>query len=400
MKNFFYSAQDKKGTIQTGVIEAQDALSAKKHLEQQSLLVLWIKEKQEGSFTFFKKVSVGAKAVFMRQLATMLKAGFPIDKALAIIETETQNKYFQEIVGNVGEQVRAGNSLSKAMESYSDVFEPVIIAVVRSGEASGNLPEVFETLAKILEDEAHFSSSLWSALLYPIFVVAAMLVVGFLVITDFVPRIKVLFEEANVDLPWQTKLVVGVGMFLAHYWWALLLGLIVIGIFFYWCINSSKKVKMWTERLLFSLPVVKDVLLRSQMARLNRLFYLLFKSATPILEAIDLVKNSMSFLIIKESLDRIKAKVERGLPFSSSLAQESVFPTLESQLISVGEQTGSLEKMFLRLAQYYQEKTDSYVKKVVSLVEPIIIVVLAVGVAIMVWSVFGPIYGLVQLPIS
>lgn len=134
------------------------------------------------------------------------------------------------------------------------------------------------------------------------------------------------------------------------------------------------------------------------MARFNRLFFLLFKSATPILEAIELVRDSMSFLIIRESLERIRKRVERGLPFSSSLAQESIFPSLESQLISVGEQTGSLEEMFSRLAQYYQDRTDTYVKSVIALVEPVVIVVLAVGVAIMVWSVFGPIYGLVQLP--
>ncbi len=387
--------------MQTGIIEAEDSLSAKKHLEREGLLVLWLREKQERSFELsLRRVGVGPKAVFMRQLATMLKAGFPIDKALAVIEAETHHRYFQEIIGQIAEQVRAGASLSKALASYPSVFEPVIIAVVRSGEASGTLPQVLETLAKILEEEARFVNSLWSALLYPLFVIVAMVVVGFLVITSFVPKIKLLFDEANATLPWQTRVVVGVGVFLAKYWWLILILLFGAGIFLYWYIASSREGRKWLERLLFSLPIVKELLLRSQMARFNRLFYLLFKSATPILEAIELVKDSMPFLIIQEAMERIKSKVERGLPFSSSLAQEKVFPTLESQLISVGEQTGTLEKMFARLAEYYQERTNEYVKKVVALVEPLVIVILAVGVAIMVWSVFGPIYGLVQLPVS
>jgi type II secretory pathway component PulF len=149
---------------------------------------------------------------------------------------------------------------------------------------------------------------------------------------------------------------------------------------------------------LFSLPVVGELLMRNQLTLFNQLFYLLLSSATPILEAIDLVAESMTFLIFKEALYSIKKRVAQGLPLAASFTQEPIFPTIESQLINVGEQTGTLEKMFERLMSYYQERTNEYVKKVISLLEPIVIVILAVGVAIMVWAVFGPIYGLVQLP--
>ena len=400
-KKFFYSAQDRRGLIQTGVIEAPGALEAKKHLEQQGLLVLWIREKQEAGFTFsfLKRVGVQDKAIFMRQLATMLEAGFPIDKALRIIEIETKNRYFQEIISSLVSQVEAGESLSGALSTQQAVFEPVIIAVVRSGEASGKLPQALKTLAKTLEEEAKFSLSLWSALIYPIFIIVAMLVVGFLVITNFVPKIKSLFDEANAQLPWQTKVVVCVGMFLAKYWWLILLILFLFGLYIYWYVKNSKQGRIYFEKFLLSLPIVKELILISQMARLNNLFYLLLQSATPILEAIDLVADSMSFIIFQGALKNIKDKIEKGLPFSSSLAQETIFPSLESQLISVGEQTGTLENMFKRLADYYTQRAEEYVKRVVSLVEPVVIVILAFGVAIMVWSVFGPIYGLVQMPV-
>jgi type II secretory pathway component PulF len=268
--------------------------------------------------------------------------------------------------------------------------------VIKSGEASGHLPQVLDILADATEAEQSFNSSLISAIIYPIFVIVAMLVVGFLILTSFVPKIKSLFDEANTILPWQTRAVVWLGDFFAAYWWAILLVIFAIVAYLYWYIKNSREGRLAYERILFKIPFVKDLLVLSQMAKLNRLFFLLFKSATPILEILDLVGQTMPFLTYKEALRRVREQVAKGLPFSSSLAAEGIFPTLESQLVAVGEQTGSLEKMFERLTNYYQDAANENVKRVIALVEPTVIVILAIGVAIMVWSVFGPIYGLTQ----
>jgi type II secretory pathway component PulF len=396
MQKFFYSAQDAKGFIQTGVIEASDTLAAKKHLEQTGLLVLWVKNESRESVVsgLFSRISIGDKALFLRQLATMLDAGFPIDKALKIIETETKNKSFKIIIRSLTDQVEAGESLSRALATYPKIFDPVVATVIKSGEASGHLPQVLEILADATEAERAFNSSLISALIYPIFVIVAMAVVGFLVLTNFIPKIKELFTEAATQLPWQTRAVIWVGDFLASWWWLILLVVVGVGFYLYWYIKNTRRGRLAYERILLNLPIFKDLIILSQMAKLNRLFFLLFKSATPILEILDLVGQTMPFLTHKEAIKRIREQVTKGLPFSSSLAQEGVFPTLESQLIAVGEQTGSLEKMFERLTNYYQDAANENVKRVIALVEPTVIVVLAIGVAIMVWAVFGPIYGL------
>jgi len=400
MTKFFYSARDQKGLIQTGIIEAQDSMQAKNFLESKGLMTLWLNEKEESQgFTIMGRITTSDKAIFMRQLATMLDAGFPVDKSLKIIETETRSKRFQEVIASVIDQVEAGESLWRAMSSQSQVFDPVTVAVVRSGESAGRLPNVLAVMAKTLEEEASFQASLWAALAYPVFVVAAMLVVGTVVLTSFVPKIGSLFTEANTQLPWQTRALVAVGSFLTTYWWGILAALVIFGGYLYWYVTSSRAGRLWFENLLLSLPIVKELLMRSQLSRMNRLFFLLLSSATPILEAIDLVAESMSLWIFQNALKATKEQVSRGLPFSTSLAKEAVFPMLEAQLVSVGEQTGSLEPMFDRLAKYYQERTNEYVKKVISLIEPVVIVILAFGVAIMVWSVFGPIYGLVQMPV-
>ncbi|MCD6421939.1 type II secretion system F family protein [bacterium] len=396
---YIYTAQTKEGWMKTGVLKASSLEEAKEFLEKRGLKVFWLKERRSVTpvFSFLKRVSVGEKAVFMRQLSTMLKAGFPIDKALYVIETETKNDFFREVLAGIRKQVEGGESLATALSSYPRVFEPVIVAVIKAGESAGHLPQVTEILAKGLEREASFHASLWGALLYPLFVVVAMIVVGAVLLMNFIPRISSLFAQANTPLPWQTRVVVAVGNFLQHYWWAVFLFVAVVGGYFYWYITSSKEGRKAFEYWLLRLPVIKELALRSQMARLNHLFYLLFRAGTPILEAIDLVKDSLDFELFKEALERVREKVEKGLPFSSSLAEEDIFPTLESQLISVGEQTGALEKMFKRLAEYYRERTKEYIQKVTSLLEPVVIVVLAVGVAILVWAVFGPLYSLVQL---
>ena len=398
MKKFFYSAQDNKGFIQSGVIEAQDAISAKKHLEDQGLLVLWINTQPKESIMsgFFQRVSVADKAVFLRQLATMLDAGFPIDKALKIIQAETKSTFFKSIVGSLNEQVESGESLSRAMSTYPKVFDPVVVTAIKSGEASGHLPYILDILADATEAEQSFSSSLMSALIYPIFIIIAMIIVGFLMLTNFIPKIKDMFVEANVVLPWQTRAVIWVGSFLASYWWLVIILAAGIVIYLMWYIQNSREGRLAYERIILNLPVVKDLLLLTQMAKLNRLFFILFKSATPILEILDLVGKTMSFLSYQEAIQRVREQVAKGLPLSSSLAQEKIFPDLESRLIAVGEQTGSLEKMFERLTNYYQDAANESTKRVIALVEPAVIVVLAIGVAIMVWSVFGPIYGLTQ----
>jgi len=398
MEKYFYSAQDNKGFIQTGVIEAKDMLAAKKHLEDNGLLVLWVKTQSNEPVlnSLFQRVNVADKAIFLRQLSTMLESGFPIDKALKIIKAETKNRYFVSIIAVLIEQIESGESLSRALAAYPKVFDPVLTTIVRSGESSGNLPQVLDLLADATEKERAFNSSLVSAMIYPIFIVLAMIVVGFLVLTNFIPKIKSIFEEGSMILPWQTRAVIWAGTFLADYWWLILAVLAGLIIYIYWYVKNSKEGRMIYEKVLLRLPLVREVLLLSLMTKLNRLFFLLFKSATPILETLDLVSKTMPFLIYKEAVVRVREQVAKGLPFSSSLAQENVFPTLESQLVAVGEQTGTLEKMFERLTEYYEQAANEQVKRVIALVEPLIIVILAIGVAIMVWAVFAPIYGLTQ----
>ncbi|MCD6422009.1 type II secretion system F family protein, partial [bacterium] len=207
---YIYTAQTKEGWMKTGVLKASSLEEAKEFLEKRGLKVFWLKERRSVTpvFSFLKRVSVGEKAVFMRQLSTMLKAGFPIDKALYVIETETKNAFFREVLSGVRKQVEGGESLATALSAYPKVFEPVIVAVIKAGEASGRLPQVTAMLAKGLEREAGFEAKLWGALLYPLFVLVAMTVVGAILLVNFVPRISTLFAQARVPLPWQTRAVI------------------------------------------------------------------------------------------------------------------------------------------------------------------------------------------------
>lgn len=343
---------------------------------------------------FFKKIPPRERAFLARQLAAMLGSGLPLNKAMGILINQTRNSRLQEILSHVQTDLETGLPFSAAIAKYPELFDRIFVNVVVSGEQVGKLAEVLAQLADQLEKDTGFSSRIKGALAYPAFVFAAMLIVGAVMTTYIVPQLRQVFDEAGSKLPFTTTLLIGLSDALIHYWWLIIL-LVVGGFGFVLTYLRSKA----GERLLGIVEVKfpgglgYDV----YMTRMTRTMGMLVQSGTPIIEAITVTGAVMDNVLYEEILADASEQVKRGIPLSVPLGQSELIPPIVSQMIEVGEQTGQLDQILLNLAGYYEGEADGKIKALGSLIEPVVIVFIGIGVGFLVYSILVPIYNIAQL---
>lgn len=394
MAQYQYIVKTKKGEVRQGHLEAPSKDVVEQVLDKKGFLVVEVKERKNDfqfSIPFIGGISLKDKAVFIRQLATMLDAGISMGDALEVIISQTSNKRFVEVLKDISKKVESGSSLSIALEDHTSVFRPVFSAVISSGEETGKLPTVLLELADELEIEQDFNSKLWASLAYPIFVLVVLIIAMAIMMIYVMPQLTSLFDESQMTLPWTTQLVISVSTFMAGYWWAILIILIGVGILLRYYLNTDKG-KYWWSSLKFRIPIVKGLLEQAAMVRFCQMMSLLLGTGIPILKAIKLTAGSMDNLIYRDALSDAAAEVERGIPFSTPLAKSGVFPIVVPQMIKVGEQAGKVSDILDKLSKYYQKETESRIKAVSSLIEPAIVVILGLGVGFVIFSIIVPIY--------
>ena len=345
---------------------------------------------------FIHSVSINEKAFFAQQLSTMINAGLPLTRSLDILGQQTKNPVLKDVILEVTSDLEEGVSFSKAISKHPQVFNNVFVSIIRSGETSGKLDVVLSELAKQQESDARFTSKLRSAMLYPIFILVAMLGVGALMMVKVVPQITQIFKESNAQLPWATRVLIATSDFMVKDWWLVLAVIFVLIISLRFYIRTEQG-KYAYNYLQIYFPLFKQLSSDLFMTRLTRTMSMLVGSGVEIIKAVGIVADVMNNGIYKESLKQVSSQIERGIPMSVPLSQNPLFPILLSQMIAVGEQTGKLDEVLKNLANYYQEETDNKMRGVTALVEPIIIIILGLGVGIMVFSVLMPIYNLAQI---
>jgi type II secretory pathway component PulF len=345
---------------------------------------------------FANRVKNTEKAFFIRQIATMLQAGLPLLRALGIVAEQTKSKYFQTILINIAGRVKEGYQLSKAMAEYSEVFPNVFTAVIRSGETTGRLDKVLLELAEQQEEDNKFRGDVYSAMLYPAFVIVAMLAIGFYLVFKVIPQIVVVFEEQQAELPWVTKTLISVVHLLSSYWYIaiiLLVGIIFgIRAFF----KTDEGARLWS-RIIIKLPVVKNLSTGIYVTRFARTMAMLARSGVPVLESVEIVHDSMSNVLFRESMNDIKVSLERGLPMSKPIMENQIWPSLVGQMVLVGEQSGKVDEVLDNVANYYQNQVSTNIKSLSALIEPVLVVILGLGVAFIVFAIFIPIYQLTAI---
>jgi type IV pilus assembly protein PilC len=337
------------------------------------------------------RVTTREKALFTRSLAATIAAGLPIVKALDILARQTKNEYLKGAINDIVRRLEEGEKFSNALSRYPKIFDPVYIASVSAAEASGKFDEVLRDLADQQEKEYKLESSVKGALVYPLFIVCAMIVAGVILLTLVVPKIQSIFTEAQIALPLATRILIGTANFVTRYWY-LVIGIIsglIIWLKYYLASESGKLVY---SRFVLKTPVLREVFVNVYMVRFAKTLAMLIKAGVPIVQAVQLVGQVLNNAVYERTLANVAHQLERGVSMSTPLAEAEEFPPIVSQMVVVGEQTGKLDEVMLSLSNFFEEESARSVQTITSLLEPILLIIVGVGVGTMVFAIIVPLY--------
>lgn len=329
-----------------------------------------------------------------RQLATLIVAGLPLLRALELIHKQERNPAFKNILANIAESVSQGNNLSEALQAHPKVFDRLFVNMIRAGEAGGVLDKVLDRLAKFREKASRIQKKVKSAMVYPAVVVSVAVVIVFILMVKVVPSFQNLLSGQKTQMPALTAFVVGISNALVTYWY--ITPVVIIGGFVgvkAWL--ATAKGKELFDRVIFKLPKVGGFVQIVSVSRFARTFGTLMASGVPILQAITITRDTLDNVVIANSLERVHDRVRDGEPLSVPLEQTGVFPQMVTSMIQVGEETGQLPEMLNRVADIYDEEVDNAVGALTSIIEPVLIVGLAVVVGTIVLAMFLPLIALI-----
>lgn len=394
---FTYKVKDKNGQTSKGVLESDSQESATKSLKEKHFYVIMLEPKSGGlNFGFFqKKVSIKDKIIFTKQLGIMIKSGLSIIEALDALEEESQSIYFGKQIRLISDEIQGGTPFSDALEKHKNIFSDIYINMVRSGERSGKVDLVLDRLALQLEKEYDLNRKIKGALSYPIFVVFALTAVSILVLTIIIPQLKIIFDDAGVPLPILTKVVIAISEILLNYGLYCLAAVVVLILF----VNRFAKTisgKKFFDNLIIKVPVFGTLLKKTYMARFTRNFAALAASGLPLLDVFKVTSNTIGNVIYKAEVERMANAVKSGETVSAAIKSSRLFPKMIGQLSIVGEKSGSLDEVFDTLADFFEKDVDTMTASLSTLLEPIIMVILGVGIGLIILSVIQPMYGLVN----
>ena len=397
MEKFRFVAKNKRGIKSKGMIEARDKATAIKMLHDRNLLVIELKKQKERKslleyLGIRRKVSGTEVTNFTRQLATMITAGLPINDALDILRLQSSAQ-LAKVIEYIIRDVEAGMSLADAFTKFKNLFGEVYIALIRAGESAGALDKILEQLAVNLEKQREFRGKTKGALVYPAIVVIAMIGVGFIMMVFVVPKMTDLYKDFEADLPMATQLLISFSEFLTKFWWLIigLAGGVVYGLSAY---RKTIEGRRMIDRLMFRLPVYGNLKKEIILTEYTRTLSLLLSSGIPIIDAINIVAETSDNVVYKESMKEIAKEVEKGRSMAMAIAQDDVYPPIFGQMVSVGEQTGKVDEVLRKLSKYFELESEQLVRGLTTAIEPLIMIVLGVGVAFLIIAIIMPIYNL------
>ena len=407
MPDYKYTAIDRTGSQTSGRIEAANDEQARQKLMAKGLMVTTLASDAGAAkpaaasaapakpgFSFGAKVTQNDVTIMTRQLATLITAGLPLLRALELITKQERNPTFKIILGNVAESVSQGNNLSEALQAHPKVFDRLFVNMIRAGEAGGVLDKVLDRLAKFREKAERIQKKVKSAMVYPGVVMSVAIIIVYILMVKVVPSFQKLLDGQKTQMPPLTQFVVGISKLLTVYWWAT--PILVFGIYFglkTWL--STEKGKELFDRVIFRLPKVGAFVQIVSVSRFARTFGTLMASGVPILQSISITRDTLDNVVIAKSLERVHDRVRDGEPLSVPLEQSGVFPQMVTSMIQVGEETGQLPEMLNRVADIYDEEVDNAVTALTSIIEPVLIVFLAVVVGTIVLAMFLPLIALI-----
>lgn len=400
VSEFVYKARTTDNTTVTGLVQAASEELAAESLRERGLTIIYLREIATSvlgkSLEFLQRISVRDTVVFSRQLAVLVSANVPLVQSLRILITQTPNKHLKVVVSEIADDVEGGTKLSVALAKHRRVFDPFYINIIRSGETSGKLDEVLEYLAAQLEKDYDLTSRIRGAMIYPIFILGGLLIVGVLMMTMVLPKIMTIIQESGAPLPLTTKLLIGISWFLQTYWLLLIFGLIVGGVGIFFLLRTQGGRKAWDTTKL-RVPIFGKLFQRIALVRFSRSLHTLIVGGVNLPQALAITADVVNNTVYRDVILATIREVEDGNPIATVFLRSPAVPFMVAQMLNVGEKTGRLDHVLERLTDFYTREIDNVVRNLVSLIEPLVIGMMGIAVGLMVAAVIMPLYQLAEV---
>jgi type IV pilus assembly protein PilC len=400
MPTYVFKGRNRLNEIVVGERVAADRATLEAMLRREQVILTNAREKgREISLPKIGREKVKSKdlALFTRQFSVMLDAGLPLVQCLEILGQQQDNKFFQKVIFQTRADVEAGMTLADSMAKHPRVFEPLYTNMVAAGETGGILDVILQRLSTYLEKMVKLKSDVKSALIYPVAVIVISIIVISIIMIVVIPAFKNIFEGLlgpGERLPWLTELVVAISLFMASYWWliGLVAGLAVFGGKTWY---RTEKGQRFMDGLILKMPIFGPIMRKIAVARFSRTLSTLLSSGVPILESLEITARTAGNIIVSEAIQKVRAGIEQGQTFVEPLKASGVFPIMVSQMIGVGEQTGALDAMLSKIADFYEQEVDAAIANLLSLMEPAMIMFLGVTIGTIVIAMYLPLFTLI-----
>ena len=395
MSTYVFKAMDLAGTKAGGEVEAESKQAVSDQLKQSGLIVLDIADKHSSrqlELAFLKRVKARDLAIFARQLSTMISAGMSILRSLYVLEEQTESKFLKETIVAVRKDVEAGLSLSDAMARHPKVFNPLFVAMTQAGEMGGVLEDALLRVADQLQKDASLRRQIRSAMIYPVLVITFAVGVMMALVAFLVPVFEGVFKQFGGKLPAITQVSVGLSHMVTGYWWLMFLtfGASVVA-FIKWK-KSSVGRPQW-DRFRLRVPMkIGAIVQQIAVARWSRTLASLTGAGVPLLQALEITGKTGGNVVVEEAMDGVIASVKRGGTIAAPLAQAPIFPAMVTHMVGVGEETGALDTMLEKVAEFYEDQVEASVKALTSILEPIMIILIGSIVGFIVVSMYMPLF--------
>lgn len=403
MARFTYKIQNTEGKLESGTTEAADKYALAAQFRNEGKTVISIEEagrRRTLNFQkineFLSRVKLQDKIVFARNLSAMVNAGLSLSRGLEVLERQTTNPRFKAVLRELSENISSGKTLSGGMAGRPDVFPPLFVSMVKAGEESGNLADSLLIIGNQLEKSYLLKKKIKGAMIYPAVVITAMIVIAILMFIFVVPTLTDTFKSLNVELPASTRFIIGVSDFISQQGiLAAILAVLAAAAFF--ASLRSARGKRIAEAVLLRLPVVGNLVKESNSARTARTLSSLLSAGVDIVEAISITGEVVQNSYYRSVLAKAEANVQKGIPLSSVFIEhEDVYPALVGEMVEVGEETGKLSEMLLRVAEFYESEVDTATRDLSTIIEPVLMIVIGAGVGFFAVSMISPMYSVMS----
>lgn len=395
MLTYRYTALNEQGGASSGLIEASDEHQAADILRTRKLLITSLELKRQSNIMEMlggNRVPAKQLATVTRQLSTMVTAGLPLTQALEVLVGQLKPGLFKRTMDNIIRDVDGGLSFSKSLEKYPNVFPRLYISLIKAGEASGNLDLILTKLASSLESQAEFKAKVKGALIYPVIILVAMAGVMAIMMVFVIPQMKQVYSSLNVELPLSTKILVGMSNLFTSQWYVIII-LTAACIFGYRYFAKTLRGRYILADVYNKVPVFGKLSTEVQLTQFIETLALLISSGVPILDALDISKETLSNIRFQEATANIAQSVEKGASLAAAIERQPIFPIIVSQMAAIGEKTGKLDEVLGKIGVSFEEETNNTVKNLSTALEPIIMIVLGVCVGFLIFALLLPIYG-------